>query len=930
MRYFKEKKENGMTFHKMKIKLAAFGLALAMGLIPTGNLPTAYAAEGTSGHQENVTQENAGQGDTQETARTQRRVVAKDLTKKVNDKSFSIGTSLEGIEFDPEKDEVSFYKVVGDDGSEYLSYRAGSYTASYLVTPKDQGECYVVTRKIILTDTEGSAHVSGNGGERQKTDTDPEDGADAKDSPATKTDVGSNKNAEQNKDSEPKKDAGPDNDSESKDDTELNAGSDSKKDAEPDNDSEPKNDAESDTDSESKKDSGQNTDSESKKEPNQKPDTKDDSESGDKPETKPQDTAKGKITISGGKGDTEESLSRLLEDIAEGKLLLVSAAGNTSGALDSAVNVEKGEDIQCPDSLGDYGTSLFQINGGAAYCLEAQKPKTFTVDAVSSELESNGNLQKVLYYGYGGKGDLTGECLSGEGKEEKYVYTQIAASYAYAGETGFLGCTPEELKNTDVGAYIEFLFGQDAPPSNTLSLSVVNQSNDQNKDVSVDAAQDGNLQKTPEIRLDGDSRNYIEISIPEEVACHNVAKDTTVTNGTIKIYGGDSFCLSTNMHVTGQYASGEMSGSLKEDWKVLILSSSEGKADTDVFESPSAEPVSFTVNWHGQAKISLLKKDRDTDEPLSGAAYGIYKDYKCKELLAEMPETGEDGKTASGYLDTGLKQVYVKETKAPEGYLLDSNVYPVDVENGKETEMTVYDVREKDGQEQPTETHVTKTDAVTGELLEGAVLQVSDQEGNLVEEWTSTKEAHVIHGLAEGEYILHEKMAPYKDGYVSASDITFQVSAESMAEVEMKDGYSKIDLSVQDQTTGKELSGAAFQIVGQDGKVLKEWVTDGKPYRVEKLPVNEELTLRETAAPEGYTIPKEIKFTVTDTEEVQPIEMKNARVSQKESKPGNASGSGKTSAPRTGDSLVLPAALFVVSLLSFIVLAVLLIRRRRR
>lgn len=71
-----------MTFHKMKIKLAAFGLALAMGLVPAGKLPTAYAAEGTSGQQENVTQENAGQGDTQETARTQRRVVAKDLPKK--------------------------------------------------------------------------------------------------------------------------------------------------------------------------------------------------------------------------------------------------------------------------------------------------------------------------------------------------------------------------------------------------------------------------------------------------------------------------------------------------------------------------------------------------------------------------------------------------------------------------------------------------------------------------------------------------------------------------------------------------------------------------------------------------------------------------------------------------------------------------------
>lgn len=824
-----------MTFHKMRTRLAAFGLALVMGLVPAGNLPAAYAAEEPTGQQENVTQENTKQENTQEATQTQHRVMAKDLTKKVNDKTFSIGTSLEGIEFDPEQDEVSFYKVIGDDGSEYLSYRAGNYTASYLVTPKDQGECYVITRKIILTDTEGTAHVPDNGGEKQKTDTDPEE------------------------------------ESESKKDTELNQDSESQKDLE------------------------------------------------EKPEGSPQEPAKVKITISGGKGDTEESLSRLQKDIAEGKVLILSAAGSASGASDSAVNVEKGDAIRYPDSLGDHETSWFQMNGETAYCLENQETAPFSVDGISSALESNINLQKVLYYGFGGRGDLTGEALSGKSREEKYVYTQIAASYAYADEAGL----SEEVKNTDVAAYIEFLSGQEAPPSSGLSLSASNQ--DSGRNISVDAVQDGDIQKTPEIHLDGDSRNYIELSVPEDVTCYNVAKDSSITNGAIKIYGGDSFYLSAKMHVTGQYDSGAVSGSLNEGWKVLILSSRERKEDTGVFESQPAEPVRFTVQWLGRAKISLLKKDRDTDSPLAGAVYGIYKDYKCKELLAEMPETGEGGKTAIEYPDTGLKQVYVKETKAPEGYLLDSNVYPVDVENGKDAEMTVYDVPEKDGQEKkPTEIYVKKIDAVTGELIEGAVLQVLDREGNLAEEWTSTKEAHVIYGLPEGEYILHEKMAPYQDGYVSASDITFQVSEENAAEVEMKDGYSKIDISVQDQTTGKALPGVTLQIVDQEGNVLKEWVTDGKPYRVEKLPVNEEFILKETAVPKGYVISKEAKFTVADTEEAQNIEMKNIRVSEKTSKPEN------TSAPKTGDALHLPVVLIAISLTSFIVLAVLLIRRRKR
>ena len=60
-----------------------------------------------------------------------------------------------------------------------------------------------------------------------------------------------------------------------------------------------------------------------------------------------------------------------------------------------------------------------------------------------------------------------------------------------------MGCTREDLEKAGVMDYIDFLFGQENPPSNRLSLSAT----------SVDAIQDGDFQKTPEIRLDGDSRN---------------------------------------------------------------------------------------------------------------------------------------------------------------------------------------------------------------------------------------------------------------------------------------------------------------------------------------------------------------------------------------------------------------------------------------
>ena len=83
----------------------------------------------------------------------------------------------------------------------------------------------------------------------------------------------------------------------------------------------------------------------------------------------------------------------------------------------------------------------------------------------------------------------------------------------------------------------------------------------------------------------------------------------------------------------------------------------------------------------------------------------------------------------------------------------------------------------------------------------------------------------------------------------------FEVKEDgSVTKVEMKDEYSKVEISKTDLTTGKELEGAKLQIIRKDGTVLEEWITDGKPHSVEKLPVNEELTLREITAPDGYEI----------------------------------------------------------------------------
>ena len=290
-------------------------------------------------------------------------------------------------------------------------------------------------------------------------------------------------------------------------------------------------------------------------------------------------------------------------------------------------------------------------------------------------------------------------------------------------------------------------------------------------------------------------------------------------------------------------------------------------------------------NERQKISISVEKKDAVTEEKLEGVIFGLYAKEDIlsqqgevlveKDTLLEKKATDEKGQLT---FDSDLYhgKYYVKEEVRKPGYLPNEEIWEIDAsyidQNLAEIKLT------KEVENQPTKSQFTKTDATTGEELEGAKLQIIDQDGNIVEEWISTKEPHVVYGLPEGTYTLHEELPPYAEGYVSAEDMEFEVKEDgSVTKVEMKDTYSKVEISKTDLTTGKELEGAKLQILNKEGEVLEEWVTDGKPHLVEKLPVGEELILREITAPEGYEIAEDVKFTLEDTMEVQKVEMKDAR-----------------------------------------------------
>jgi len=525
-------------------RILAFTLALTLGISPAAGTMSAYASE----------------ADTKEPS-----VKAYDITKDISDTDFAIETCMEGISYDETNETVTLSAISGEEGNAYDPNLPGTYVAEYMVVPKDESESYFISRNVILTDTEGLAENETNGGETQKTDS---------------------------------------------------------------------------------------------------------KESEDSEETEP--VTETEITILSSAKEDEEALQELEADIENGSVLLFStASASLSGS--STVSLVKGDIIYYPSYLGSYSTCWFTVNGKVAYCIESHKSSPPSGDYVAEVLDTNTNLQKAIYYGYGGAGDITGSYLSGYSTDLKYIYTHIAASYAYAGTNAFAGCSYDALVQYGVIAYINKLFGMDEPPTGELELSKT----------SVSAQRSGDIQKTSTIKLTGDSRNKVTISLPDNVTGYNKTTGKSSTGGNLAVYGGDSFYFEAPLFVTGTFKSGKLYGSVGETWRTLVVSTGNGDQNIGVFESESASPVSFTVDWLEMTRISLIKKDANTGNPLSGAVYGIYTDKACSSLLMKMSATNTSGKTVSDYFDASVKTVYVKEITAPENYVLNESVYTVTVEAGK-------------------------------------------------------------------------------------------------------------------------------------------------------------------------------------------------------------------------------------------------------
>ena len=81
-------------------------------------------------------------------------------------------------------------------------------------------------------------------------------------------------------------------------------------------------------------------------------------------------------------------------------------------------------------------------------------------------------------------------------------------------------------------------------------------------------------------------------------------------------------------------------------------------------------------------------------------------------------------------------------------------------------------------------------------------------------------------------------------------------------------------MSKRDITNDNELAGATLQIIDENGEVIEEWVSTNESHIIEaQLIAGKTYTLKETIAPDGYTIANSIDFTVNEDGTVNTVVM---------------------------------------------------------
>ena len=258
-------------------------------------------------------------------------------------------------------------------------------------------------------------------------------------------------------------------------------------------------------------------------------------------------------------------------------------------------------------------------------------------------------------------------------------------------------------------------------------------------------------------------------------------------------------------------------------WIVREIEAPEGfvlddtSYEVNIGENEQVIEVEITDEYiHGN--IELTKVDADyPDNKLTGATFEVYKDVNGDGKLNDGDELiGNLEETATGIYE--MKELLygkylVKETKAPEGFVLDKGVYSVFIEKDE----TTYKVENKAGvgfinEAMKGNLKIKKTSS--DGKVEGFTFRITGVNG-YDSTFTTDKNGEIsVDGLRIGEYTVSEVSDNVSAGYILPADKKVTVKVGETVEIEMHNELRDTPKTGDDRKTGLWVALAGASALG--------------------------------------------------------------------------------------------------------------------
>lgn len=299
--------------------------------------------------------------------------------------------------------------------------------------------------------------------------------------------------------------------------------------------------------------------------------------------------------------------------------------------------------------------------------------------------------------------------------------------------------------------------------------------------------------------------------------------------------------------------------------------------DTDLVDRSDFSKIQFVLKakddiYSPVDGTLMFAKDEKITTENSGAVVNV-----GTEIEKGIYSLSKEGQLDISNLPMGIGEAkyYFEEVKTLDGCVLDETKHAFTF---KQKDFTTKNYsKELNVENKTTHFEFNKTDVTGDKEVLGAQLTITDEKGNIVDQWVSTEKPHSIEGLVVGETYTLSETVTAKD-YVKASDIRFTIKSSSELEtVTMKD--KQVSFTKTDVTGEKEVEGATITVKEKEtGNIVDEWISTKESHFINGLEEGKTYILSETVSPEGYVKSIDIEFNVSKDKVDQKVTMKDKQV----------------------------------------------------